>query len=150
MVEIFYYFSLFFVKTSILMLYLRLVADLRTVFYWGTITTLAIVVLHFISTVIVVGVQCIPMEKYWNPSVEGHCISILAFFYCKSTHLHPQAESERGIDLTFPSTATNIFTIITDVIIIALPVHTLWKLNTPKRQKFGMLSPIRWAVYIVP
>ena len=33
--------------------------------------------------------------------------------------------------------ATNIFTIITDMMIIGLPIATLWKLNCPRAQKYG-------------
>ncbi|KAI7251519.1 hypothetical protein KC343_g2009 [Hortaea werneckii] len=115
-IEIFYYFSLFFVKVSILMLYLRLAGNLRTFLYWGAIGTLVIIVAQFVSTVVVVGVQCIPMSTYWDPTVKGTCININDFFY-----------------------STNIFTIITDIMIIGLPIATLWKLNCPRAQKYGIM-----------
>ncbi|KAI6796498.1 hypothetical protein KC327_g16593 [Hortaea werneckii] len=115
-IEIFYYFSLFFVKVSILMLYLRLAGSLRTFLYWGAIGTLVIIVAQFVSTVVVVGVQCLPMSTYWDPTVEGTCININDFFY-----------------------STNIFTIITDIMIIGLPIATLWKLNCPRAQKYGIM-----------
>ncbi|KAI7162225.1 hypothetical protein KC349_g2216 [Hortaea werneckii] len=115
-VEIFYYFSLFFVKVSILMLYLRLAGSLRTFLYWGAIGTLVIIVAQFVSTIVVVGTQCIPMATYWDPTIEGTCININDFFY-----------------------STNIFTIITDIMIIGLPIATLWKLNCPRAQKYGIM-----------
>ncbi|KAI6962023.1 hypothetical protein KC332_g16279 [Hortaea werneckii] len=115
-IEIFYYFSLFFVKVSILMLYLRLAGNLRTFLYWGAIGTLVIIVAQFVSTIVVVGTQCMPMATYWDPTVEGTCININDFFY-----------------------STNIFTIITDVMIIGLPIATLWKLNCPRAQKYGIM-----------
>ncbi|KAI7464015.1 hypothetical protein KC351_g15670 [Hortaea werneckii] len=115
-IEIFYYFSLFFVKVSILMLYLRLAGSLRTFLYWGAIGTLVIIVAQFVSTVVVVGVQCLPMSTYWDPTVGGTCININDFFY-----------------------STNIFTIITDIMIIGLPIATLWKLNCPRAQKYGIM-----------
>ncbi|KAI6904056.1 hypothetical protein D0869_13867 [Hortaea werneckii] len=115
-VEIFYYFSLFFIKVSILMLYLRLAGSLRTFLYWGAIGTLVIIVAQFVSTVAVVGTQCIPMATYWDPTIDGTCININDFFY-----------------------STNIFTIITDIMIIGLPIATLWKLNCPRAQKYGIM-----------
>ncbi|KAI7551199.1 hypothetical protein KC331_g2692 [Hortaea werneckii] len=115
-VEIFYYFSLFFIKVSILMLYLRLAGSLRTFLYWGAIGTLVIIVAQFVSTVVVVGTQCIPMATYWDPTIDGTCININDFFY-----------------------STNIFTIITDIMIIGLPIATLWKLNCPRAQKYGIM-----------
>merc|ERR1712072_494387 len=62
------------------------------------------------------GTQCIPMSTYWDPTVEGTCININDFFY-----------------------STNIFTIITDIMIIGLPIATLWKLNCPRAQKYGIM-----------
>jgi len=98
------------------MLYLRLAGNLRTFLYWGAIGTLVIIVAQFVSTVVVVGVQCIPMSTYWDPTVKGTCININDFFY-----------------------STNIFTIITDIMIIGLPIATLWKLNCPRAQKYGIM-----------
>ena len=58
-------------------------AGLGNNFYKGTIITMTVIVAHFVSTVVVEAIQCIPMEKYWNQAVSGHCINITAFFYCK-------------------------------------------------------------------
>jgi hypothetical protein len=45
------------------------------------VATMAIIVAQFITTVIVVGVQCRPMHHYWDRNASGRCISIAAFFY---------------------------------------------------------------------
>ncbi|KAF2764664.1 hypothetical protein EJ03DRAFT_242044, partial [Teratosphaeria nubilosa] len=116
-VEVFYYFSIFLIKMSILFLYLRLAADLDSTLRKGTIVMTATVIAQFASTLVVVGVQCIPMARYWNPSVSGTCVNITGFFY-----------------------STNIFTIITDCIMLALPVPTLWRLQRPKAQRIGILA----------
>lgn len=52
----------------------------------GTIHMAAIIIAQFVSTVVVVAVQCVPIAKYWDPSVPGTCINITAFFYCKLMH----------------------------------------------------------------
>lgn len=49
----------------------------------GTNCMAAIIIAQFASTVVVIVVQCIPIAKYWDPSVPGSCIDITAFFYCK-------------------------------------------------------------------
>ncbi|CAK3952526.1 hypothetical protein DOTSEDRAFT_51841 [Lecanosticta acicola] len=113
--EIFYYFTLFFIKLSILLLYMRLAKELRNHLYWGTLTVLGLMCLQFCSTIVVTATQCIPMSKYWNPSVSGHCISLTGFFY-----------------------ATNAFTIVTDFIMIIMPIPTIWK--APRHQKYGYLT----------
>ena len=81
--EIFYYMTIFFVKVSLMLLYLRLAAELRGWFYYASVTLLIVLVLHFMTTMTVVATQCIPIEKYWRPSTPGNCIDITAFFYCK-------------------------------------------------------------------
>jgi hypothetical protein len=80
-VEIGYFFCIFFIKLSLLCLYLR-IASPGTRFRKATIITMAIIVLQITSTVVVEAIQCIPMDKYWNRRVPGHCIDITVFFYC--------------------------------------------------------------------
>ncbi|KXL44431.1 MAG: hypothetical protein FE78DRAFT_71750 [Acidomyces sp. 'richmondensis'] len=116
-IEIFYYLSIFFIKLSVLFMYLRLVANTNNMLRKGTIHMAAIIIAQFVSTVVVVAVQCVPIAKYWDPSVPGTCINITAFFY-----------------------STNVFTIVTDGIILALPVSTLWKIQCPLVQRVGILS----------
>ncbi|KAF2087061.1 hypothetical protein K490DRAFT_1925, partial [Saccharata proteae CBS 121410] len=117
-IEIFYYLSLYFIKMSLLFLYLRLSSSQKTTRFWkSTVVTMVLVTLHFLSTVVVFSIQCVPMEKYWNPTVPGFCISITAFFY-----------------------STNIFTIITDVVILALPISTLWQVQRPRKQRLAIVG----------
>ncbi|KXT13540.1 hypothetical protein AC579_1395 [Pseudocercospora musae] len=115
--EVFYYLTVFFVKLSLMCLYLRLGNELRGWFWHASLALLAVIVLHFITTVIVFSVQCIPMKKYWRPSTPGKCIDITAFFY-----------------------SANIFTIITDLVMIALPMPIIWKIPRPKGQKVGIMA----------
>ncbi|KAK4502133.1 hypothetical protein PRZ48_005556 [Zasmidium cellare] len=116
-IEIFYYFSVYLIKTSLVFLYLRLSRELRNHLYKGSLALLAVLTLHFITTVIVFSVQCVPMKKYWDPPTPGHCISITGFFY-----------------------STNIFTIITDIVMLALPVKTVWKVQGSLPEKLGVVA----------
>ncbi|KAH9818212.1 integral membrane protein [Teratosphaeria destructans] len=115
--EVFYYFSIFLIKMSIMFLYLRLAADLESTLRKDTIILTVIFIAQFASTLVVVGVQCIPMARYWDHNAPGTCVNITAFFY-----------------------STNIFTIITDCIMLALPVPTLWRLQRPRTQRIGILA----------
>ncbi|KXT05863.1 hypothetical protein AC578_1112 [Pseudocercospora eumusae] len=105
------------IQLSLMCLYLRLGNELRGWFWHASLALLAVIVLHFITTVIVFSVQCIPMKKYWRPSTPGKCIDITAFFY-----------------------SANIFTIITDLVMIALPMPIIWKIPRPKGQKVGIMA----------
>ena len=82
-VEIGYFFCIFLIKVSLLCLYLR-IASPGTRFRKATIITMATIVLQITSTVVVEAIQCIPMKKYWDRTVPGHCIDITVFFYCNT------------------------------------------------------------------
>ena len=65
-----------------------------------------------ISIIMVSVFQCIPMQKIWNPTLEGHCINLKASF----------------IGNAIPN-------ILTDVAILALPMQQVWGLHTSVMQK---------------
>ncbi|PPJ55176.1 hypothetical protein CBER1_05425 [Cercospora berteroae] len=115
--EIFYYMTIFCIKLSLMFLYLRLAAELRGWFFYASVGLLVLLILHFITTIAVVATQCVPIHKYWRPSTPGTCIDITAFFY-----------------------STSIFTIITDLIMIMLPIPIIWRIPRDRRQKIAILS----------
>ncbi|EME46327.1 hypothetical protein DOTSEDRAFT_51841 [Dothistroma septosporum NZE10] len=115
--EIFYYFSVFFVKISIMFMYLRLAKELRNYFYHCSIAMIAVLCVQFGTTIIVFSAQCIPLTRYWSPEIPGNCIDITAFFY-----------------------STNFFTIITDVIMLALPIPVLLKVPGSRLRKAGVIA----------
>jgi len=157
-VEVCYYFSVFLIKLSILFLYLRLgqwsgskctwrrslttllASGLHNLLYKGTLVLMAIIVAQFISTVVVAMVQCIPMHKFWDPTAPGHCINITAFYYCEYYHPpdddHDDLRSANVNDIL----ATNVFTIITDCIMLALPIPTVWRIQARRAQRIGIVS----------
>lgn len=73
------------------------------------------VVLFGFAVIIASIVQCTPLEKAYNPQLPGHCIQVGDIWY---------------------STAS--FAIITDLIIIALPINQIPSLNLQKSQKIGL------------
>ncbi|RDW84943.1 hypothetical protein BP6252_02533 [Coleophoma cylindrospora] len=114
-VEIFYYLSIYLIKMSILFCYRRLNATLKDAFYQLTMASMVLITFHFISTMVVCFLQCRPISFYWDQKQAGQCINITAFFY-----------------------STNIFTIITDIIILALPIHTLTKIQRTSMHKVAL------------
>jgi hypothetical protein len=102
---------------------------------------MALLVAQFISTILVTLLQCRPIPKYWNPSLPGTCISINAFFYCKrKASAQRYCFEDKRSDKTY-STATNAFTVASDILIFALPLPLLWSLKkTTKRDKYAVLA----------
>lgn len=69
-----------------------------------------------ISTVVTVLAACVPYAANWDPTIPGaRCINKEAFFRWGS----------------LPN-------IITDIVMLILPVHIVWHLNTTTRLKIGL------------
>ncbi|GKZ95726.1 hypothetical protein AnigIFM59636_009734 [Aspergillus niger] len=73
---------------------------------------------YAVSLAGVVCVVCIPLEKLWNPTIPGGCIDLAKFYY----------------GLQIPN-------IVTDAVILALPLKHVWNLQVPRAQKI-MLTGI--------
>lgn len=78
----------------------------------------AIVILWCFGVCLIGGVACIPLEKLWNPAIPGGCIDLAKFYY----------------GLQIPN-------IVTDAVILALPMKHVWNLQVPRAQKI-MLTGI--------
>lgn len=64
--------------------------------------------------------QCSPINSIWNRNIQGSCINVTSIGY-----------------------AGAVFSIIEDLIILALPIRTLWGLQIAKTKRFvvaGMFS----------
>ncbi|KAK4182848.1 hypothetical protein QBC35DRAFT_467775 [Podospora australis] len=113
-----YYACVTFVKFSILCMYLRLFAaadNLRR-------TAIGLIVFHALFFVVCLSVtlaQCQPIGKMWDllGELKGTCINTTAFFYFTSS-----------------------FNILTDIIILGLPIKTLLGINRPQKEKIALVS----------
>ncbi|KAH7116385.1 hypothetical protein EDB81DRAFT_892544 [Dactylonectria macrodidyma] len=103
-----------FIKLSYLSLYLR-IAPHKT-YRLALYVSMALVFAFGIATSVVSMLLCLPFEKLWQPDIPGHCIDVNTFYMF--------------------STATNI---VFDIAIYIMPLHILWSLNLPKRQRLGLV-----------
>lgn len=40
---------------------------------------------HFVSTIVIWGVQCVPIYKFWDPFYQGgYCINLAEWALCES------------------------------------------------------------------
>ena len=67
-------------KLSLLTWYLRIGGVVSAYRNITIVVIIAIVINQLLITFIVIF-TCIPVAKIWNPSINGHCINALAFFY---------------------------------------------------------------------
>ncbi|KAK8200332.1 hypothetical protein HDK77DRAFT_508746 [Phyllosticta capitalensis] len=101
-------------KLSILTQYLRIFLDRRTrLLTW---LTMAFVIVYTLQAILVGVFVCIPVEAFWNRSMQGHCINPLITNYVNAG-----------------------FNISTDLIIILIPIPALNKLQVSKSQYIALL-----------
>lgn len=84
---------------------------------WALIVVLALIYTAAIFTVIF---SCKPIRKFWYPDIQGTCID-----------LYPR------------TTAPALVNIITDILVLLLPILPVWKLQMPRKQKmflFGVFA----------
>lgn len=114
--QIFYKLTVNLTKISILLLYLRIFA----VFTWFRLigrALIGVVTAYMIAAFFASVFQCTPVEKAWDRSVPGTCISIEKNWYANAG-----------------------FSIATDAIILLLPIMPILSLKLPAGEKVALLG----------
>lgn len=113
--EALYGLTLMFVKLAVLRFYSRLFAP-SVCFTWGVRITAAAVVMWMVSVVLETFLLCRPLAFNWDTTIDGVCGDRNAVFVIAGV--------------------TNM---ITDFMVLLLPVPCILKLQMPPGQKFGLL-----------
>jgi hypothetical protein len=74
---------------------------------------IVLLIMECVEEIIVVILQCRPIQSAWNPTVPGHCLNMILFYYVSF-----------GIKLA------------TDIAIFVLPIPPLLRLRVRGLQKF--------------
>ena len=98
-------------KASILLLYLRIMP--QRLYRIMIFSLLTVVALFAVATTIAGVFQCIPVDKAWNKKKPGHCYNLVEAWYTNA-----------------------VFSIVTDFLILMLPMHMVYKLQRDRREKF--------------
>ncbi|KAF2152520.1 hypothetical protein K461DRAFT_148314 [Myriangium duriaei CBS 260.36] len=112
-IPIMYAFAVSLPKIAILVFYRRIFTERRERFLVWVCN--GIIIANLIVAVLGSCLACIPLNALWDPTVKGRCYDITASF--------------RYISLP---------NIITDFVMLVLPLPTVWKLQVPKRTKVGL------------
>ncbi|KAI9750249.1 MAG: hypothetical protein M1815_001901 [Lichina confinis] len=108
-----YGFTITLVKACILMFYHRTFVShgfRRTV--WGMA---AFILLYFVPFTTAAIFQCRPLRLAWNKTLDGVCIDYVAYFK-----------------------AASIVNLVTDVLLLVMPLPVVWRLNITPRQKIAV------------
>lgn len=111
--EILYAFNLGWTKLALLLMYYRI---FRVPYFKIMAWAVGAFVMAWVVCISVLFVCiCIPVEKLWIPELPGHCINQVGTWIANAAS-----------------------TIFTDIIILCLPMHQIWKLHLGKTEKIGL------------
>ena len=112
--QILYKFDIMLIKTSICFMYMRIFPnpEFRRISW----IVVAFVNMYGIANLVATVLQCTPIERIWNKQLDGTCINLTAFWYTNA--------------------AANM---LSDFVILALPIPAVKSLNLPQRQKLGLM-----------
>jgi len=104
------------IKCSVILQLLRFMVDPKV--RKLCLVLLALVCTHGLAVSIASICSCVPVAYFWDKTIEGgHCMNLMVFWYCNSS-----------------------FNIITDLVVIAIPISVLRSLQIPKRQKYCLVG----------
>ncbi|KAJ5606006.1 hypothetical protein N7510_008787 [Penicillium lagena] len=114
--EIFYCFVIYFIKLSILWLYLRIFP--KGVFHRCVIATMVFVTLSVVILIPMVIWQCVPISAIWDLKRNAaQCLSISGVAYANA--------------------ALNV---ATEIVILILPIPLVYKIRVSKSTKFALYA----------
>ena len=114
--EAFYTISITLIKISVLLFYKRLFRTSTKLFPVSTWTIVGVVLAWGIAFLFSGIFQCVPVEATWDPNISGVCVDQKAWFLGQA-----------------------IPNIVTDFLILLVPLPFLLRLKIGKAQKVGLL-----------
>jgi hypothetical protein len=103
------------VKIGILLQYRRVFAIpvLQALTFYGLVIMIAwTITIAFLNTLI-----CVPVAKFWNSALSGHCTDPLTVWYVMAG-----------------------FNLVTDITVFCMPLPVIGSLNLPRKQKIMLLA----------
>ncbi|KAL4979557.1 hypothetical protein BDW66DRAFT_157380 [Aspergillus desertorum] len=107
--------SLLFTKISLLLQYLRIFPSykFRIICY----IVMGVVIAYSTWAIVSGFVNCVPVAKFWDRELPGHCLSFEALWFFNAS-----------------------MNIATDLTLLVLPMPLITQLQLPKRQKLALMS----------
>ena len=85
--------------------------------YWSIQSLIYLNLSFYISTMISFACSCVPRERIWNPEIPGTCIN------------------ENGLIV-----ATSVINIVSDWLILILPLMAISRLRMDRRSKYHIMG----------
>lgn len=105
-------------KLAILYIYRRVFVPRRWgIFDWTLRIFMAILVLFYVATFLVKIWECNPRERIWDRSIPGKCVNVASLL-----------------------NTSGLFNTLTDIIILLIPIKSVWNLNMTTKRKMGVVA----------
>ncbi|KAM0723493.1 hypothetical protein Q7P37_000480 [Cladosporium fusiforme] len=122
--EILYAFNLGWTKLSLLLMYYRI---FRVPYFKKMAWAVGIFVMAWVVCITFLFIFiCVPVEKLWYPDIPGRCINQVATWIANAAS-----------------------TLLTDVIILMMPMPQLWSLQLTTREKIGLTCAFGLGSFVV-
>ncbi|PWY93667.1 hypothetical protein BO94DRAFT_511449 [Aspergillus sclerotioniger CBS 115572] len=107
---------IFLTKLSIFLLYVRVFApSAKCNPFWFIQVLIGLNFLFYLADTIVKICECTPRARIWDKNVPGHCINV-----------------------NIPILVTSIVNVVSDLMMLLMPIRCVWRLQIPVRQKIGI------------
>ncbi|KAH0489846.1 hypothetical protein TgHK011_001339 [Trichoderma gracile] len=111
-------------KSSLGMLYLRIFPGHK--FRIAVITVVGVTVAYTFAAVLMTVFACKPIEKAWRKTLPGVCVNSISIWY-----------------------STSVLNIVTDILIIGLPVNEIRRLQLPLARKLLLCALFSLGVFVI-
>lgn len=112
-------------KLAILCLYRRIFSMYpRSPFDSAVIVLGILLILYYVATVIAKIWECVPLARAWDQSIPGSCIDVLMLV---------------NVD--------GIFNLVTDFIIVIMPLRVVWNLNMKVTKKASVVLAFTFGMW---
>jgi hypothetical protein len=108
-----YDFALGSVKLGILAFYFRVFPV--PYFQRSVLAFSTVIVAWIVGITVALGLVCTPIQRFWDGDVPGRCVNLVAFTYF-----------------------TNIFNLVTDIMIFLMPMPLIYRLRVSRQQKLAL------------
>lgn len=118
--QILYSPTIVFVKLAILLQYLGLLApnkQVNPVMFVTARVMIGVILVYYTISTCITTFACNPRERIWNPLITEY----------------------KCLDNTIGILFTCLFNIVSDLIILALPSRTVWKLKIPVKKRISII-----------
>ena len=118
LIQILYSPAAAFTKSAILVLYLRIFSPYRWSKFNITIRAFILVIgLFYIAITIAKICQCLPRARIWDKSVPGQCMDLVTLL-----------------------DASGLFNIVSDFVILIIPLKGIWSLQLSRKRKVAVYA----------